>query len=58
MEGFLIWIWDFRFGHPGGVRVLQSTARMQRLRIPLTIDAPFAPVSVAECRSIAAFQFA
>ena len=48
----------FRFGHPGTVRVLQSTARIQGLRSPLTIDAPFAPVSVAECRSIAAFQLA
>ena len=28
------------------------------LRSPLTIDAPFAPVSVAECRSITAFQLA
>ena len=26
--------WDYRFGHPGTVRVLQSTARMQRLRSP------------------------
>ena len=50
--------WDFRFGHPGTVSVLQSAARMHGLRSPLTIDAPFAAVSVAECRSIAAFQLA
>ena len=47
---------DFRFSHPGTVRVLQSTARIQGLRSLLTIDAPCAPVSVAELRSIAAFQ--
>ena len=50
--------WDFRFGHPGTVRVLKSAARMQSLRSPLTIDAPCAPVSVAECRLIAAFRLA
>ena len=49
---------DLRFGHPATVRVLQSAARVQDIRSPLTIDAPFAPVSVAECRSIAVFQLA
>ena len=47
---------DFRFGHPGKIRVLRSMARMQDLGSTLTIDTPFAPVSVAECRSIAAFE--
>ena len=50
--------WNFRFGHPAMVRILRSAARVQGLRLPLTIDAPFAPVWVAECRSIAAFQLA
>ena len=49
---------DFRFGHPDTVRVLPSAARMQDLGSPLTVDAPFAPDSVAECRFIAAFQLA
>ena len=49
---------DLRFGHPATGRVLQSAARVQDIRSPLTIDAPFAPVSVAECRSIAVFQLA
>ena len=49
---------DFRFGYPGPVRVLQSAVQRQVLRSLLTIDAPSARVSVAECRSIAAFQLA
>ena len=49
---------DFRFGHPDTVRVLPSAARMQDLGSPLTVDAPFAPDSVAKCRFIAAFQLA
>ena len=57
-RGGVSFSWDFRFGHPATVRVLQSTARVQGLRSPLTIDTPFTPVSVAECRSIAAFQLA